>query len=144
MAAVRLLPPGKAFLVMELGGESDEEVRGRADAVKRQAERVSACSGVAILVDAADQRAVWSIRESGLGAGALIPGHPRTWPGAEDCAVPPARSGDFLRRLVKLLAHYGLAAATYYGHFGEGCVHCRINFDFFTRRRNREISRGDD
>ncbi len=46
--------------------------------------------------------------------------------------MPPARLGDFLRRLVTLLARYDLAAATYYGHFGEGCVHCRINFDFFT------------
>jgi FAD/FMN-containing dehydrogenase/Fe-S oxidoreductase len=132
MAAVRLLPPGKAFLVMELGGATDDEVLGRANAVKRQAESVKQCSGVAIVLDGADQRAVWGIRESGLGAGALIPGHPRTWPGAEDCAVPPARLGDFLRRLVTLLARYDLAAATYYGHFGEGCVHCRINFDFFT------------
>ena len=132
MAAVRLLPAGRAFLILELGGESDDEVRARADAVKRQAEGVTQCAGVAILLNAADQRAVWGIRESGLGAGALIPGHPRTWPGAEDCAVPPARLGDFLRRLVALLARYDLAAATYYGHFGEGCVHCRINFDFFT------------
>jgi len=132
MAAVRLLPAGKAFLVLELGGDTDEAVLSRAHAVKRQAEGVAQCSGVAILPDGADQRAVWGIRESGLGAGALIPGHPRTWPGAEDCAVPPARLGDFLRRLVALLSRYDLAAATYYGHFGEGCVHCRINFDFFT------------
>ena len=80
-----------------------------------------------------DQLAVWRLRESGLGAGAFVRGQPRTWPGAEDCAVPPARLGDFLRRFVKLLDGYNLAAATYYGHFGEGCVHCRINFDLFTR-----------
>ena len=82
----------------------------------------------------AEQRAVWGLRESGLGAGALIPGHPRTWPGAEDTAVPPARLGDFLRRFVRLLDRHNLAAATYYGHFGEGCVHCRINFDFTTAK----------
>jgi FAD/FMN-containing dehydrogenase/Fe-S oxidoreductase len=132
MAAVRLLPTGRAFLIMELGGETADEVRGLADAVRRQAEGVKECAGVALLFDPAEQRGVWGIRESGLGAGALIPGHPRTWPGAEDCAVPPARLGPFLRRLVPLLARYDLAAATYYGHFGEGCIHCRINFDFFT------------
>jgi FAD/FMN-containing dehydrogenase/Fe-S oxidoreductase len=132
MAAVNLLPAGRAFLLMELGGVNIDKVRSLAEAVKHRAENVGACRGVAILTDPAEQRAVWGIRESGLGAGALIPGQPRTWPGAEDCALPPARLGDFLRRLVPMLARYDLAAATYYGHFGEGCVHCRINFDFFT------------
>jgi FAD/FMN-containing dehydrogenase/Fe-S oxidoreductase len=133
IAAVNLLPSGRAFLLVELGGESADEVRDAAESLRRQAETVAACSGVATLLDADDQLAVWRLRESGLGAGAFVRGQPRTWPGAEDCAVPPARLGDFLRRFVKLLDGYNLAAATYYGHFGEGCVHCRINFDLFTR-----------
>jgi FAD/FMN-containing dehydrogenase/Fe-S oxidoreductase len=132
IAAVKLLPAGRAFLITELGGATLDEVGDAAEAIRRRAEAVKECLGVAVFTDPADQRAVWSIRESGLGAGALIPGHPRTWPGAEDSAVPPQRLGDFLRRLVAMLARYELAAATYYGHFGEGCVHCRINFDFFT------------
>ncbi len=133
IAAVNLLPSGRAFLMVELGGESADEVRDAAESLRRQAETVAACSGVATLLDAGDQLAVWRLRESGLGAGAFVRGQPRTWPGAEDCAVPPARLGHFLRRFVKLLDGYDLAAATYYGHFGEGCVHCRINFDLFTR-----------
>jgi FAD/FMN-containing dehydrogenase/Fe-S oxidoreductase len=132
LAGVRYLPPGRAFLIAELGAQTDDNLRAGAEAVKRDAERVAVCTGVAILHEPLEQRAVWAIRESGLGAGALMPGQPRTWPGAEDCAVPPARLGDFLRRLVPLLARYELSAATYYGHFGEGCVHCRVNFDFFT------------
>ena len=132
MPGVRYLPHGRAFLIAELGAETDDDLRAAAEAVKRDAARVAACTGVTILQEPSEQRAVWGIRESGLGAGALLPGQPRTWPGAEDCAVPPPRLGDFLRRLVPLLARYELAAATYYGHFGEGCVHCRINFDFFT------------
>jgi Fe-S oxidoreductase len=132
LPGVRYLPSGRAFLIAELGAETEDDVRAAAEAVRREAERVRACTGVTILLDTADQRAVWGIRESGLGAGALLPGQSRTWPGAEDCAVPPARLGDFLRRFVTLLSRYELAAATYYGHFGEGCVHCRINFDLFT------------
>jgi FAD/FMN-containing dehydrogenase/Fe-S oxidoreductase len=132
IAAVKLLPAGEAFLVMELGGATRDEVRTAAENVRRRAAAVRECLGVAVFTDPLDQRAVWSIRESGLGAGALIPGHPRTWPGAEDSAVPPTRLGEFLRRLVLMLARHDLAAATYYGHFGEGCVHSRINFDFFT------------
>jgi FAD/FMN-containing dehydrogenase/Fe-S oxidoreductase len=132
LPGVRFLPSGRAFLIAELGAETDSDVSAAAWALKGEAERSTACSGVAILREAAEQRAVWGIRESGLGAGALLPGQPRTWPGAEDCAVPPAKLGEFLRRLVSLLARYQLSAATYYGHFGEGCVHCRINFDLFT------------
>ena len=48
--------------------------------------------------------------------------------------MPPARLGDYLRRFVRLLDGHNLAAATYYGHFGEGCVHCRVNFDFTTAK----------
>jgi FAD/FMN-containing dehydrogenase/NAD-dependent dihydropyrimidine dehydrogenase PreA subunit len=132
MPGVKLLPDGRAFLVMELGGATREEVHDIAESVRRRARSIKDCIGAAVLTDPIEQRAVWSIRESGLGAGALIPGHPRTWPGAEDSAVPPARLGEYLRKLVPSLARYDLTAATYYGHFGEGCVHCRINFDFFT------------
>ncbi len=132
--AVRLLPDGRAFLLVELGADSADDALAAAERLTTEARRVRACAGVAQLFAAAEQRAVWSLRESGLGAGALIPGHPRTWPGAEDTAVPPARLGDYLRRFVRLLEGHNLAAATYYGHFGEGCVHCRVNFDFTTAK----------
>ncbi len=72
---------------------------------------------------------MWKLRESGLGSGAYFPGSPRTWPGAEDLAVPPAKLGAFLRRFAEILAQHNLQVGTYYGHFGEGCVHARINFD---------------
>jgi FAD/FMN-containing dehydrogenase/Fe-S oxidoreductase len=132
LEAVRLLPAGRAFLLVELGADTADGALAAAERLTTQARRERACAGVAPLFAAAEQRAVWSLRESGLGAGALIPGHPRTWPGAEDTAVPPARLGDYLRRFVRLLERHHLAAATYYGHFGEGCVHCRVNFDFTT------------
>jgi FAD/FMN-containing dehydrogenase/Fe-S oxidoreductase len=131
--AVRMLPNGRAFLIVELGGANEDEVRERANRMVQEAERNPVCIGRTVLLDRAGQLAVWGLRESGLGASALIPGNPRTWPGAEDCAVPPAMLGDYLRRFKETLDRYQLSAATYYGHFGEGCVHCRINFDFFSK-----------
>ncbi len=50
------------------------------------------------------------------------------WPGWEDAAVPPERLGSYLRGFRALLARHGLRGVPY-GHFGEGCVHVRIDFD---------------
>ncbi|MGA7621811.1 FAD-binding and (Fe-S)-binding domain-containing protein [Candidatus Binatus sp.] len=129
MPGVRFLPAGRAFLLVELGGESQDEARERAERVIAQARGLRECTGATYLADAREQAAVWQIRESGLGSSAFIPGRPRSWPGAEDSAVPPAKLGAFLRGFDRILTSHGLRVATYYGHFGEGCVHARINFD---------------
>jgi FAD/FMN-containing dehydrogenase/Fe-S oxidoreductase len=133
LPGVRFLPDGRAFLLVELGADSATEARDRAFRLADEARRARQCSGIAILADGFAQTSVWRLRESGLGAGAFIPGRPRTWPGAEDTAVPPERLGAYLRRFNDLLKHHSLTAATYYGHFGEGCVHARISFDLASR-----------
>jgi FAD linked oxidases, C-terminal domain len=74
---------------------------------------------------------VWEVRESGLGATAWIPGHPPSWPGWEDSAVPAERVGNYLRDLHQLFDRYQYECALY-GHIGQGCVHCRVDFDLFT------------
>ncbi|MHB8382997.1 MAG: FAD-binding and (Fe-S)-binding domain-containing protein [Candidatus Binataceae bacterium] len=129
MPGVKFLPDGRAFLVVELGGASADEARGRAETMLAEARRVGASTGAAILTDSSEQASVWKIRESGLGSSAYISGRPRTWPGAEDAAVAPAKLGEYLRRFDAMLQKHRLIAATYYGHFGEGCVHARISFD---------------
>ncbi|HVA81159.1 MAG TPA: FAD-linked oxidase C-terminal domain-containing protein [Candidatus Binataceae bacterium] len=129
MPGVRFLPEGRAFLVVELGGASAGEARGRAEAMLAEARVSGAALGSTILMDAREQSAVWKIRESGLGSSAYIAGRPRCWPGAEDAAVAPEKLGVYLRRFDAMLTRHALSAATYYGHFGEGCVHARISFD---------------
>ena len=132
MPGVRFLPTGRAFLLVELGGESRDEARERAERVIAQARGLRECTGTAYIADPREQAAVWQIRESGLGSSAFIPGRPRSWPGAEDSAVPPANLGAFLRGFDRILGSRNLKVATYYGHFGEGCVHARVNFDLMT------------
>ena len=129
MPAVNLMPDGRAFLIVELGGATDDEARDRADRVVTQAARLNECTGTALLTDPQERLGVWRIRESGLGSGAYFKGRPRTWPGAEDCAVPPAKLGAYLRGFDAILARHKLTISTYYGHFGEGCVHARVSFD---------------
>ena len=75
------------------------------------------------------QKRLWAVRESGLGATAIrVDGH-HNYEGWEDGAVPPARLADYLRGITALWAEHGYSGA-WYGHFGQGCVHTRNNFDF--------------
>ncbi|HYA36030.1 MAG TPA: FAD-linked oxidase C-terminal domain-containing protein, partial [Candidatus Binataceae bacterium] len=131
--AVRLLPSGRAFLIVELGAEDENGARDRAEKLLDEARREKSLMGAVHLEAPGEQTAVWRLRESGLGAGAYVPGFPRTWPGAEDTAVGPEKLGAYLRRFANVLAKHNLQVATYYGHFGEGCVHARVNFDLVTR-----------
>jgi FAD/FMN-containing dehydrogenase/Fe-S oxidoreductase len=131
--SLHLLPPGGGFLIAEVSANGDSGVSDRSADLGARAQRTPGCSGVRVYPNDREQRAIWSLRESGLGASALIAGYPRTWPGAEDAAVAPEKLGSFLREFDALLQQEGLEVASWYGHFGDGCVHSRINFDLFSR-----------
>ncbi|MFF8972345.1 FAD-binding and (Fe-S)-binding domain-containing protein [Streptomyces sp. NPDC014995] len=121
------LPRGAAWLFVETGGESAARARARAEAIVRAADVVDA----AVVTDPAGQRALWRIREDASGTATRMPDGSEAWPGWEDCAVPPARLGAYLRDFRALLAAHGLRG-TPYGHFGDGCIHVRIDFDLLT------------
>lgn len=121
------LPRGGAWLFVETGGESPGEARARAEAIVRAADVVDAL----VVTDPAGQRALWRIREDASGTATRMPDGTEAWPGWEDCAVPPARLGAYLRDFRALMAAHGLRG-TPYGHFGDGCIHVRIDFDLLT------------
>nr|WP_234319327.1 FAD-binding and (Fe-S)-binding domain-containing protein [Streptomyces sp. NRRL S-237] len=115
------LPRGGAWLFVEMPDE------GAARALLRAADAVDST----VVTDPAGQRALWRIREDAAGTATRMPDGSMAWPGWEDCAVPPARLGAYLREFRALLAAHGLRGSPY-GHFGEGCVHVRIDFDLVT------------
>ncbi|MER5546798.1 FAD-binding and (Fe-S)-binding domain-containing protein [Streptomyces sp. NPDC002589] len=121
------LPEGGAWLFVETGGESAAEARARAEAIVRAADVVDSL----VVTDPAAQRGLWRIREDASGTATRMPDGSEAWPGWEDCAVPPARLGAYLRDFRALLASHGLRG-TPYGHFGDGCIHVRIDFDLLT------------
>ncbi|WP_239570280.1 FAD-binding and (Fe-S)-binding domain-containing protein [Streptomyces sp. G44] len=136
-ARENVLPRGGAWLFVETGGDSPAEARARADTIVRAADVLDAV----VVGDPAGQRALWRVREDASGTATRIPGAApggpgpghgaEAWPGWEDCAVPPARLGAYLRDFRALLAGHGLRG-TPYGHFGDGCIHVRIDFDLIT------------
>ncbi|WP_418957692.1 FAD-binding and (Fe-S)-binding domain-containing protein [Streptomyces tritici] len=126
------LPRGGAWLFCEVDGP---------DAAARLVRAADALDA-AVVSDPAGQRALWRIREDAAGTATRMPDGTEAWPGWEDCAVPPARLGGYLRDFRALLAEHGLRG-TPYGHFGDGCIHVRVDFDLWTGEgvgRFREFS----
>ncbi|WP_190022414.1 FAD-binding and (Fe-S)-binding domain-containing protein [Streptomyces hiroshimensis] len=139
-AAAAGLPEGAAWLFAETGGATAAEARARAGEIVRAA--APATTGAVVVTDAAGQRALWRIRDDAAGTATRLPDGTEAWPGWEDCAVPPARLGAYLREFRALLRRYGLHGAPY-GHFGDGCIHVRIDFDLLSTdgvRRFRDFS----
>ncbi|MDC0769943.1 FAD-binding and (Fe-S)-binding domain-containing protein [Streptomyces sp. HD] len=126
-SASAVLPRGGAWLFVETGGESESEARARAEAIVRAADVLDS----AVVTDPGRQRALWRIREDASGTATRMPDGSEAWPGWEDCAVPPQRLGAYLRDFRALLTAHGLRG-TPYGHFGDGCIHVRIDFDLLT------------
>ncbi|MGD0911632.1 MAG: FAD-binding and (Fe-S)-binding domain-containing protein [Terracidiphilus sp.] len=124
------LPPGSGFLLVEMGAWSAEEVQARAEEIAR-ASQSWPTRPVAHICSPEEAKSVWHVRESALGATVFVPGEPDRWEGWEDAAVPPAQLGNYLRAVTRLMAEYGYRSPMY-GHYGQGCVHMRINFDFAT------------
>jgi FAD/FMN-containing dehydrogenase/Fe-S oxidoreductase len=122
---IDLLPPGKGWLLVEFGAESKAASDGYA---RRMIAALPPSISHRMYEDKKQEKMVWAIRESGLGATAYVPGKPRAWEGWEDSAVDPKHLGKYLRELRVLLNKYGYTGDLY-GHFGEACVHTRNNFD---------------
>jgi FAD/FMN-containing dehydrogenase/Fe-S oxidoreductase len=124
---MQLLPEGGAFLLTEFGAETDEEAEAKAHALLAASSRFPGSpTGRVCTLEEAPR--LWHIRESALGSTVFVPGEPHGWEGWEDAAVPPDQLGSYLRQLWALMKTYGYRSPMY-GHFGQGCVHTRINFD---------------
>jgi FAD/FMN-containing dehydrogenase/Fe-S oxidoreductase len=122
-----LLPGGDGFLLVEFGAETDAEVDAMAQEFVAIAPQLPS-SPVCVIYSVADAARVWKVRESALGATVFVPGEPHGWEGWEDAGVPPEQLGSYLRKIFALMKEYGYRSPMY-GHFGQGCVHLRINFD---------------
>ncbi|WP_435154863.1 FAD-binding and (Fe-S)-binding domain-containing protein [Amycolatopsis sacchari] len=120
------LPDGRAWLMVELTGDTLDEARQRAAELARDLGRPHV-----VHTDPAAQRRLWRIREEGAGLATRMADGSEAWPGWEDAAVPPERLGSYLREFKQLLARHGRKTVVY-GHYGEGCLHMRIDFDLLS------------
>jgi FAD/FMN-containing dehydrogenase/Fe-S oxidoreductase len=127
------LPDGKGWLLVEFGGETKQESDEKARALMRDLERDGRPpSSLKLYDDPAGEQHIWQVREASLGASAFVPGKGDAYEGWEDSAVPPEHIGEYLQRLSQLADQYGYESSLY-GHYGQGCVHARWNFDLVTQ-----------
>jgi FAD/FMN-containing dehydrogenase/Fe-S oxidoreductase len=126
LADIGLLPPGKGWLMVEFGADTIEEAAAKAQVFHAK-------FGGLVLDDPALAHRFWTIRETGASATSLNLGGRGADPivGWEDAAVDPLRLGDYLREFHALVRRFGYRTSLY-GHFGDGCIHARIDFDLRT------------
>ena len=127
-----LLPEGGGWLLVEFGSETKQEADDQARVLMEELKRATNPPFMKLFADPREAQRVWLVREAALGATVFVPGEPLGWEGWEDAAVPPEKLGGYLRDLFVLMGRYGYTSALY-GHFGQGCVHTRINFDLTSR-----------
>ncbi|HVT57904.1 MAG TPA: FAD-binding and (Fe-S)-binding domain-containing protein [Thermoanaerobaculia bacterium] len=127
-----LLPPGGGWLLVEFGAASQGEADERARRMVAALGGGPGAPSCRVIESRQEAKKIWEVRESSLGASAFVPGMRDSWEGWEDAAVPPEKLGAYLRDFRRLLDSFGYVC-TLYGHFGQGCIHCRIDFDFTTR-----------
>ena len=123
-----MLPEGKGWLMVELGADKREDAIDLAHRVMDTLKSKPDAPTMRLFTDQDEMDHLWRLRESGLGATAFVPGERDTWPGWEDSAVAPGKLGGYLRDLRALYDKYDYHPALY-GHFGQACVHCRVDFD---------------
>ena len=130
-ASIELLPPGHGWLLVEFGGASKQEADEQARGLMAKLEKGAHPPSMKLFDEPREEAMIWHVRQGALGSTAWVPGRPDTWEGWEDSAVPPARVGGYMREFRDLLAKFEYTTSLY-GHLGQGCIHCRIPFDFYT------------
>ena len=140
MSSVAILPPGRGWLIAEFGGETENEAKEKAKELETALKQRPNPLHIKVAENEHEQQLIWKAREAGLGSTAFVPHHPDAWEGFEDAAVPPERLGNYLREFRALLDRYDYDT-TLYGHFGDGCVHCRIDFGLRTTEGLKKMRR---
>jgi FAD/FMN-containing dehydrogenase/Fe-S oxidoreductase len=122
-SAIPPLPAGRAWLFVEVVGDTADDVAAKAALV----EQASTAPDSMVITDATRAAALWQIRADGAGLSARSPAGRPAHAGWEDAAVPPERLGAYLRDFDALMSDFGVTGMPY-GHFGDGCLHIRIDW----------------
>jgi Fe-S oxidoreductase len=126
------LPAGRAWLLVEMGAHDHASAVVATEKMLEELRDSGSPATASTVTDPGAQRVLWRCRTDAAGLATRRADGAEAWGGWEDAAVPPVRLSDYLRGLDELMGRRGLSGASY-GHFGEGCMHMRIDFDLLSR-----------
>lgn len=133
--SVALVPDDtRGLLIVELTGETPDDVRGRVDDFARRARAFPGEPHVGVYLDPLAQERAWAVRRAGLGLLYRTVGDVKPLPFVEDTGVPPERLGEYTRRFDAIVQKHGTTTG-FFGHAGQGCLHIRVDLN---------IKRGED
>ncbi|CAN5753295.1 FAD-binding and (Fe-S)-binding domain-containing protein [soil metagenome] len=127
--AVVLVPAEtRGMLIVELTGETPDEVRGRIADFAARAAGFPGSPHVGVYLEPAAQERAWALRRAGLGLLYRTIGDVKPLPFVEDTGVPPERLGEYARRFDAIVERYGTTTG-FFGHAGQGCLHIRVDLN---------------
>ena len=137
---LRMLPEGSGWLVAEFGGDTVDEAKDAAG--KARSTPSSERGNAPELVDehGGSGRRCGPCARRRLAPPPMFPTCRRPTPAGRTAPCRARRSGDYLRDLKKLFHKHGYEASVY-GHFGDGLIHCRVDFDLRTRSGREDLAR---
>jgi FAD/FMN-containing dehydrogenase/Fe-S oxidoreductase len=115
--------PG-GILLIEMAGDTAEEVTGKLEALKTDLDRRNLGYYTFTTADAATQRDIWRMREAGQGLITSVRGPLKAATFVEDAAVAPERLPEYIARFQEIVSSNN-TEASYYGHASVGCLHIR-------------------
>jgi FAD/FMN-containing dehydrogenase/Fe-S oxidoreductase len=120
------LPPGGAWLLAEYGAREQDHANELVESARDRA----GAGHPKLFEDQQSQSEVWEVRRSTIEY-TRIPGEHSGLAGWEDAAVAPERLGDYIRDYCALVSKHGYHTVLF-GHFGQGCLHNRLDLDLET------------
>jgi FAD/FMN-containing dehydrogenase/Fe-S oxidoreductase len=113
-----------ALLLTEFAEDEQAENLRRLDRLERLMGDLGLPGAVVKVTNAAEQRALWEVREAGLNIMMSMKSDGKPVSFIEDCAVPLEHLADYTERLTAVFEKHG-TKGTWYAHASVGCLHVR-------------------
>jgi FAD/FMN-containing dehydrogenase/Fe-S oxidoreductase len=114
----------KGILVVEFFGQSEAEVRDKAEALVSDLQEKKRGYAWPILSEPAEQGKVWAVRKNGLGLMLGIKGDRKPIPFIEDASIPIEHLPEYIDQVLKFCKGRDVPVAMY-AHASVGLIHVR-------------------
>ena len=74
LSEIAMLPKGNAWLLVEFGGESEDDTKNKAQGLMQTLQKEMNAPTLQLFLNRKEQKKIWAIRESSFGATVFVPG----------------------------------------------------------------------